>query len=205
MPELSREPRAGRLGDSTPLVKHRRTGAQPDPGVGGALPHPPPLRSRNAGSGENVDPGAGSSSAPIGVGPCQRFALARNLRPGQRVGESWRAKVATCNAGHGCKINCSQSACACIFIAGEGCTCWCGAEPPKDIPGLTLDSVVSLSVNGLTVSDMAKVLNKVLPGQVGIPLSGFKPDRKLRVKVQDATFRDALRQAGFWTRDDGDG
>lgn len=78
-------------------------------------------------------------------------------------------------------------------MAGEGCTCWCGAEPPKDIPVLTLDSVVSLSVNGLTLSDMAKVLNKVLPGQVGIPLSGFTPDRKLRVKVQDATFRDALR------------
>lgn len=52
---------------------------------------------------------------------------------------------------------------------------------------------MSLSVNGLTLSDMAKVLNKVLPGQVGIPLSGFTPDRKLRVKVQDATFRDALR------------
>jgi hypothetical protein len=63
-----------------------------------------------------------------------------------------------------------------------------------------MNSTVNLSFSGLPVDTAVKVFEKVLPGQVGLPLSTLKSKKTLTVNVSNKKLKNALEDAGFWTR-----
>jgi len=65
---------------------------------------------------------------------------------------------------------------------------------------LSLTTKVNVHLSGLPVDRAAKFVEKIVPGKVGIPASVVASNKKVTLRVQNKTLRQALVQAGFWTR-----
>ena len=57
-----------------------------------------------------------------------------------------------------------------------------------------------MKFSSLTLEKAAKIFEKILPGQVGLPISKFDPKKKLVVQVTNKKMENALKDAGFWTK-----
>jgi hypothetical protein len=90
-------------------------------------------------------------------------------------------KMATCDAGHGCSISCSNG-CGAIYNHGTGqCSKWCEASATKLDPK-ELDGTFSIEVNDMSVSVLASILGEKLLGDRYATLAGA--DKRVSFKLE---------------------
>lgn len=107
--------------------------------------------------------------------------------------------MATCSAGPArCKIVC-DGGCGCIYVhSADACTCECfDAAGPSDLK-VGLGTLVSISVSGLSLGQVAARADRLLAREVMLPAARARQSVTLRMKR--VRFSEVLRKLGLTTR-----
>ena len=113
--------------------------------------------------------------------------------------------MARCSAGPknaGCTIECPKG-CGCIYEWETGdclCNCYNGGDENGGISGgkYNLGSVISISVSGLRLRQVASLLDRRLVREVLVPAS--RVNDKVNLRVKRASFSTVIRTLGLGTR-----
>lgn len=101
--------------------------------------------------------------------------------------------MATCNAGHGCSITCSNG-CAAIYNKDTGeCTKWC--EPSaREVDGSAFEGKFSIEINDMSVGSLAGVIGET---RLGVNFKTFHgAGGRVSLKLEDTDLAGVIAEIG---------
>jgi hypothetical protein len=107
--------------------------------------------------------------------------------------------MATCSAGPSrCRIVCN-GACGCIYVhSADACTCECFDDAGPSGATFGLATVVSISVAGLSLGQVAARADRLLAREVMVPAARAR--QPVTLKMKRVRFSAVLKKLGLTTR-----